>query len=91
MTSGSCRGGAVVYFSAYTSIGSSAQWSGWKWDSTTWVTSGHGSPNWARRCSAPGPQSSRILSRARLTQWQAEVRVAEGATVPVPTVTSSMR
>src|SRR2546427_1537708 len=41
MTSGSCRGGTVVYFSAYTSIGSSAQWSGWKWDKTTWRSEEH--------------------------------------------------
>src|SRR5881628_2658316 len=89
-TSGSVRGGTVVYLRAYTSIGSSPQWSGWKCDTITWVTSCHGRPNCARRWSAPAPQSSRILRLRRLTQWHADVRLADGATVPVPTVTSSM-
>src|SRR2546422_711784 len=89
-TSGSVRGGTVVYLRAYTSIGSSPQWSGWKCDTITWVTSCHGRPNCARRCSAPAPQSSRIFKLPRLTQWHADVRFADGATVPVPTVTSSI-
>src|SRR6266540_3994174 len=90
ITSGSLRGGAVVYLRAYTNIGSSPQWSGWKCERITWVTSCQGRPNCARRWSAPAPQSSRIFRPPRLTQWHAEVRFADGATVPVPTVTSSM-
>src|SRR2546421_12524403 len=38
ITRDSWRGGTVVYLRAYTSIGSSPQWSGWKCDRTTWVT-----------------------------------------------------
>src|SRR6266705_2316749 len=90
ITSGSRRGGTVVYLRAYTSIGSSPQWSGWKCDRITCVTSCQGRPNCAMRCNAPAPQSSRILRLPRLTQWHADVRFADGATVPVPTVTSSI-
>src|SRR5205823_308024 len=89
ITMGSWRAGTAVYLSAYTSIGSSPQWSGWKCDSTTCVIWCHGRPNCARRCRAPAPQSNRILRLPRLTQWHAEVRLPDGATVPVPTVTSS--
>src|SRR5207244_13555370 len=44
----------------------------------------------AGRCIAPAPQSSRLFTLPRLPQWHADVRLAEGATVPVPTVTSSI-
>src|SRR5712692_1203306 len=90
ITSGSLRAGTVVCLRAYTSIGSSPQWSGWKCDKITCVTACQGKPNWASRWSAPAPQSSRIFRFPRATQWHAEVRVADGATVPVPTVTSSI-
>src|SRR5713226_3544443 len=59
-------------------------------DKITCVTACQGKPNWASRWSAPAPQSSRIFRFPRATQWHAEVRVADGATVPVPTVTSSI-
>src|SRR2546430_2066002 len=56
MTNGSRRGGAVVYLSAYTSIGSSPPWAGGKWVRMTCETRCQGSPNSPGRRKAHDPR-----------------------------------